>query len=274
MRSIHFFYRADNPPAAFWAGALKTWVKKVHPKLKLTDTKPELVVALGGDGTILEAARAYQGVGSHILGLNLGTFGFLAAVTDTRDFESTLKQVLAGDYKLVERMMLAATVSRRGKTVFKGSALNDVVVTSPLSIVELEVEIDEHPYQYVRGSGVLVATPTGSTAYNLSAHGPIVTPNIKCMILTEILDHNVPTPSLVVEPSRTIKMAIKDFRPQGQLKTEGQPADVVISLDGSKVFPLMPKDVISIAQSPKHSLFVEVNKYHFFTSLQDKFALK
>ena len=273
--SVQIFFRPDNEAAARWAKEVRQWLADRYPKVKET-TKPDLVIALGGDGTILEAARKYQKLGSAILGLNIGTTGFLAAASTPSEFLPTLQKALENKFTVMERNMVEAKVRRAAKVVYQASALNDIVITNPINIVNLQILIDDHPYQFIRGSGVLIATATGSTAYNLSAAGPIVMPGLKCLVLTELLDHNLPTPSLVVEPSRTITVVVEDFRSQKllRLNNSNQAADVVIAADGADVFPLEIGDEVIVKQSAKHSRFVVTNKNHFFTSLQDKFALK
>ena len=274
MKSARLFYRLDNAAARLWANRIKQHLASKYPKVKLGASRPEVVIVLGGDGTILEAARKYQASNSLILGLNLGRVGFLAAVQAEEDFIPGIDQVLGGSYQIVERMMIEANVKRAGKAIFKAISLNDVAVKSPLAMVDLQVAIDRRPYQYVHGSGVLVATATGSTAYNLSAHGPIVMPHIQCMIVSELLDHNLPTPSLVVDPGRTITVEVLDFRTQGTLRLKAQPADVVVSADGNQVFPLRIGDRIVVKKSAKHSRFAQVDPDAFLKGLQDKFAFK
>ena len=143
-------------------------------------------------------------------------------------------------------------------------------------MVELEVTVQGYPIQYVHGTGVLIATATGSTAYNLSAHGPIVMPDIECLIITELLDHNIPTPSVVIKPDQEIVIRVLDFRKQGNLSLAktNEKIDVVLSADGNHLFPLEPGDKIFIHRSPNLVKFAEFEKNYFFKSLQEKFAFK
>lgn len=233
------------------------------------------MVVLGGDGTILEAARKYQKTNSIILGLNLGQVGFLASVRDPDQFLPTVKKLLDGNFKTIERMMLQAKVLRNRKTIFLVESLNDVVVQNPFGMVALRVDIEDHPVQNIRGTGILVATATGSTAYNLSAHGPIVMPDIKGFIITEILDHNIPTPSIVVKYNRKIFIEVIDFRERGlfSISKTGQKIDVVLISDGETIFPLKKGDIIKIEQSPNMIRFAELEPHYFFKSLQEKFNL-
>lgn len=277
IKTINFFYHEDNAKAAVWAARLKKYLAKRYPKIAngiRGDKKKMMLIVLGGDGTILEAARKYQNAGVIIAGFNLGHVGFLASVREQKKFISAFDKLIRGKYIITERMLLSAKVWRKQKTVFKTHAVNDIVIQNPIGIVEIEAAIETYPVQYIKGTGVLVSTGTGSTAYNLSAHGPIVMPNIKCMILTEILDHNIPTPSMVIQQDHEIKLTITNFKKQGilSLSTNKKPVDILLIADGETIFPLEKADSISIKQSSRLVTFAELEKNYFFKSLHEKFA--
>lgn len=225
---------------------------------------------------MLEAARKYQKIGAVILGLNLGHVGFLASVRKAQDFLPALTKFFKGQYKITERLMIAAEVKRRGRIVFATEALNEIVIKNLLGMVELQTKVAGHPVQEVRGTGVLIATATGSTAYNLSAHGPIIMPDIKCLIITELLDHSIPTPSVVVKYHHPIKVKVRHFRKSGliSLSKTKQKIDVLLIADGETVFPLEKGDEIAIQSSPRLIKFAELEKHYFFKSLQEKFGFK
>jgi NAD+ kinase len=275
-KTVSFFYRSDNVDAAIWARKIDNWIKTKHPELKIVPEHPHILIVLGGDGTILEAAKKYHKSSTIIIGLNMGHVGFLASVREPKNFLPALDTFFTGKFSVAKRMMLDATVVRRGKAVFTVNSLNDVVVQNILGMVEIRVEIEEHPVQYIRGTGILVGTATGSTAFNLSAHGPIVMPDIKCLIITELLDHNIPTPSIVVKRNRKIHLKILSFRKRGLLSISktGEKADVVLVSDGETLFPLEEKDEIIIRRSSHLVNFAELEKNYFFKSLQEKFAFK
>lgn len=284
LSTFHIFYHPDNKRAISWAIRINIFIKKQFPHLKSNSKKPDVVIVLGGDGTILEAARKYHELGSVILGLNLGNVGFLASVREEKDFLIALNDFLDGKFGIVERMMLSAQVQRKGKIVFTAEALNEIVVKNPLGMVELQARIAGHPVKDIKGTGILVATATGSTAYNLSAHGPIVMPDIKCFIVTELLDHSIPSPSLVVKYSNTINIEVVSFRERGLISLSktlrlgsgqaGKKIDVLLVADGESVFPLQEKDEVIIKSSPHLVKFAELEKNYFFKSLQEKFGFK
>jgi NAD+ kinase len=276
IKTVALFHLPDNDRAILWTNKIKQWLQKNYPRVKITSHKPQAVIVLGGDGTILEAARKYETQKPVIVGLNLGHVGFLASVREQKNFLKGLRILFSGKHKITERMMLSASVVRNGKMVFKTNSLNDVVIQSILGILEMEVGIERQPIQYIRGTGVLVATATGSTAYNLSAHGPIVMPDIKCFIVTELMDHNIPTPSIVIKRDREIYIKVLNFRKRGILSVTktGKPVDVILASDSGKVFPLEEADIIYIRRSPRLIRFAEFEKNYFFKSLQEKFAFK
>lgn len=274
--TISFLYRPDNEVALVWKKKISQWLKKKYPKVKIIDKNGKIVLVLGGDGTILEAARKYQNHGSKILGLNLGQVGFLASIREEKNFLVGLDKFFKGQYWIAERMMLRASVIRAGKTVFMSNALNEITVQNLLGIVELDLRIDGDSMQNIRGTGALISTATGSTGFNLSAHGPIVMPDIKCFIVTELMDHNIPSPSIVIKRDKNIQLKVLSFRERGLLSISktGESVDVVLVADGLNIFSLREKDVVHIERSPKLIRFVELEKNYFFKSLQEKFSFK
>ncbi len=274
IKSISIFFRQDNVIARGWNDKIVAWLKEKHSNIKVSDEKPDAVLVLGGDGTILEAARRYQDKGPLIVGLNLGHVGFLASVRDAQGFLDSLDKLFKNDFFELERMMIKSFVLREGKEVFSAESLNDVIVQNLLGMVELKVEIEGFNIQNIRGTGILISTSTGSTAFNLSSHGPIIMPNIKCMIITEILDHNVPTPSVVVKHDNQISIEVLDFRQRDLLRLSNgeEPVDVVLVSDGENVFPLKKGDIINITKSSKMIRFAEFEKNYFFKSLKEKFG--
>lgn len=276
IRSLGFFYRPDNKEAIKWEQKIKFWLKQKYPTVKITGRRPQAVLVLGGDGTILEAARKFQKSNSIIFGLNLGRVGFLASAREPKKFLNSLSGFLAGKYSVAKRMMITSSVFRKGRLVFAADSLNDITIQNLLGMVELEIAIEGHKFQNIRGTGVLVSTATGSTAYNLSAHGPILMPDIKAMVLTELMDHNIPTPSVVIKKNREVAIKVVSFRERGLLSITGtnQKADVLLVSDGEKVFPLQENDVVKIKKSQKLIKFAEVEKSYFFKSLEEKFSFR
>lgn len=275
-KRLLFYYRKDTLRAASYAKKLGTYVKKRHPSITLVEERPNVVIALGGDGTILEAARVHGRRGALIVGFNLGHVGFLASARRPREFTKAIDMLARGTYTVSKRMMVTGTAYRGGKAVYQTESLNEIALQGLSGGIKLTVAIDGHPLQYVRGNGVLVATPTGSTAYNLSAHGPIVTPDIQCFIVTEILDHHIPTPSIVVKRTKTIEILVTEIRQKGLLTATatGEAVDAVLTSDDTNIFALRQGDRIVIGRSKHLIKFAEFTSGYFFTSLQEKFAFR
>ncbi len=264
----------DNRVSA-WRDKISTWL--TEKGIALSEQHPDAIIVLGGDGTLIEAARAHASIYSPIiLGLNLGTLGFLTAESDSHYFFTQLEKFLRGEYFVSERMTLSVIVQRNEKEIFSAIALNEIVIQSLLGIVELEVAIGGYTVERIRGSGVLLVTPTGSTAYNLSAHGPIVSPDLDCIIVTELLDHSIPTPSVVVGGKESIEVCIRNFRERKliSLSTTGESVNVMMITDGDLSFPLQIGDRLMVARGPHKVRLVEFESNHFFKSLHAKFPFK
>ena len=275
FKKISFYYRTDVEKTVKWQRKIEIWIKKNSPKTRILPANtvpknkknaPQLLVVLGGDGTILEAAQRFQPWNPLILGLNLGHVGFLASVREEKNFIRGVAHVFHKKYRAVPHMLIRASLFRRGKKIFSSDALNDIAVQNLWGLVDIEVLVDGHPTQYIHGNGVLISTATGSTAYNLSAHGPIVMPDIKCMIITELLDHNIPTPSLIIKRNRTITLKIDGFRQNNRftIRKTNQIADVVLVTDTDKMIALEKGDQIIVKKSNRLIRFVLLDKNYFF----------
>jgi len=274
---VGFFYRGGNKGALEWADKIKKHIKNKRLLASFSNKKPDILIVLGGDGTILEAAKRYHHESNPVIfGLNLGNVGYLASVRNPKDFLNSITQFFKGKFGLSERMMLNAEVLRNNKKVFNAEILNEIVAQSVLGMVDLEVAVSGTSIRKIRGSGVMVATATGSTAYNLSAHGPIVMPNIKCLIVTEIMDHDVPVPSIVIKHNEEVTIKVRSFRRKGilSISRNREKTDVVLIADGSKIFTLKEGDIIKIKSSSHLIKLAEVEKNYFFKSLKSNFSVR
>jgi NAD+ kinase len=195
----------------------------------------DLLVVLGGDGTMLSVAR-HADAAVPILGINLGELGFLTEVTEAEALE-LLGRVLGGRYETEQRMTLAAVLERRGRVLRRYRALNDVVVSNGAlaRIVDLTLSVVGHPFTTYRADGVIVATPTGSTAYSLSVGGPIVEPSLSSLLVSPISPHTLSNRPVVLRPDAVVRIAI----PRGQ-------QDVVLTIDGQEGMPLAGGDAIVV----------------------------
>ena len=231
------------------------------PAVRKSDVPAQVdfLVVLGGDGTLLSMARAVGGLGVPILGVNLGDLGFLTATTLDEMFPA-LKEFLAGRMTLEERMMLAARVVRRGEVVSEHAGLNDIVITkSAMSrIINLRVAVEGQYATAYRADGLIVSTPTGSTAYSLSAGGPILFPTMDAVVLTPIASHTLTNRPIVLPGSVRIEVTLLADQ------------EVMATVDGQVGVPLLEHDTVEIRQASARIRLVRFPQRDFFSVLRSK----
>ena len=224
----------------------------------------DVIVVLGGDGTLIGMADriAAAGVDIPILGVNFGSLGFLTEITLDELYES-LEEVLADEAEIDSRMMLRARSMRNGSVHTERLVLNDVVITrGALSrIIELSVADGDEPIMCVRADGLIVATPTGSTAYNLAAGGPIVHPELDAMLLTPIAPHMLTNRPVIVPADATLRV-----RPLMDTSN----AEVFATFDGQSGHPVERDDVIEISRAERALQLVRSSKRTYFDVLRQK----
>ncbi len=223
-------------------------------------SKVDLLVVIGGDGTLLSAARSAGKAKTPILGINLGSLGFLTEVALDELYES-IDRGLKGKLTIDTRMMLQAEVFRKKKSMGKYSLLNDIVINkSALArIVDLSVEIEQYYVTTYKADGLIVSTPTGSTAYSLSAGGPIVFPDMKAILITPICPHTLTHRPLVVPDH--VKIIIT-------LLTERE--DVYFTMDGQIGFPMRHGDVVTVSRSRDVVKLIRPCERNYFDLLRQK----
>ena len=222
--------------------------------------RAELIIVLGGDGTLLSVARLIEGRAIPILGVNLGGLGFLTEVTLSELFP-TLEAVLESRFAVSRRIMLAATVQRDGRRVEEHIALNDAVIskTAPSRIVELETHVNGEFVASYRADGLIVATPTGSTAYCLSAGGPIIYPTLPALVLIPICPHTLTNRPLVLPDS-----AVVEIRP----RSIGE--DIHLTVDGQVDVKLSGGDVVRLERAPQGVTLIKSPRLNYFELLRTK----
>ncbi len=263
IRRIGIVTKAESEAAAAAALCLVRWLEDHELEAVRDPAAPDgldLVVVLGGDGTLLASARLVAGRRIPILGVNLGGLGFLTEVT-AEELPDTLEHVLAGQFTVSERMLLTARFTRGGETVAEHTVLNDVVLTKGAlaRLVELTVVVDGTAITTFRGDGLIVATPTGSTGYSLSAGGPIIHPEDRSILLTPIAPHTLTLRPLVVPDS--VAVAVTRTRDDG---------DVVLTLDGQIGYPVLPHDVVEVRRAAATVPLVHSPVRSYFDVLRTK----
>ncbi|NLW16131.1 MAG: NAD(+)/NADH kinase [Firmicutes bacterium] len=223
-------------------------------------TQARLLVVLGGDGTLLSVVRRYVAWELPILGINFGKLGFLTEI-ELQDMFTGMERVLQGDYKVQERMLLRVVVQRRKKTIKDLRALNEMVISKGAfsRMLELHMAIDGQRLDPLPADGVIVATPTGSTAYSLSAGGPIVAPDIGVLLLTPICPHSLHARPMVISPASTV-----------QIRVQAQHEDILLTIDGQESCPLELGDQVVISRAKEVARFVKVSANGFFDVLRQK----
>lgn len=224
----------------------------------------DVVVCFGGDGTILHTAKAATKRGLPILGVNIGTMGFMAELENTELHR--LAQLASGDFTLDNRMMLDVTVQRDRDIIFHDICLNDVAVTKGAiaRIVYLSVECDGVQAMTCGGDGVIVATPSGSTAYSLSAGGPIVEPDARNIIITPVCAHDMGSRCVVASDRRVVTVRM----------VQNARRNAYLSVDGGKALRLNMGDVATIRKSRYETKLVKLNNRSFYDVVNAKFQRK
>ncbi len=218
----------------------------------------DVIVTVGGDGTILHAARRSLGYEKPLLGINIGRVGFLATVEE--DEMEKLERLLRGAYSYDRRSLLSVSVS--GKNYFRKTALNDVVICKKNAVQTIQIEIfcDDIPVGKYMGDGVVIATPTGSTAYSLSAGGPILDAHIAGLVVTPICAHSLHRPPMVFSAERRLRVAVSS-------PTETR---ALLSCDGSEPEQISREDTVTVELSEQYISLICFNEADQFEAIDKK----
>lgn len=221
----------------------------------------DLVIVVGGDGSMLGAARALGGQAVPVLGINRGSLGFLTDIAPD-EIETRVGDVLSGRYMCEERFLLQALVRRDGAVVAKSCALNEVVLHrgASLRMIEFELYLDDHFVYSQHSDGLVVSTPTGSTAYSLSGGGPILHPGLDAIALVPIFPHTLTSRPVVVGGETRIRVMLKEY-------SGGQP---VLTCDGQVHVALLPEDVVEVVKQPGTLKLVHPVGHNFYDTCRAK----
>ena len=217
----------------------------------------DIAIVVGGDGTMLGVARTLVDTAIPLIGINQGRFGFLADLNIDSMF-SSIDNILDGSYIQDNRMLIKTTISRDNKIIYESFALNDIVIRSGLRLIELEVIIDGKFVHTQRSDGLIVSTPTGTTAYALSAGGPILHPNLDAITLVPISPHTLSNRPIAVSGDSEILIKIVNMD------------EAYASIDGQIQVPLDKKDTISIKKAKQSISILHPQDYCYFEMLRNK----
>jgi len=280
MRMLHhvaIIYKHARPEAAILAEELRSWLegRRVevfsHENIDTSDLscsdsridipqRVEAVVVLGGDGTLLSVARFLEDSSIPVIGVNLGGLGFLTEISTAACFQE-IDAILDGQYEIEERMRLQVLIQREGKNVFSQSVLNDVVISKGAlaRILDLNTTIDGRYLTHYRADGLIVSTPTGSTAYNLAAGGPIVYPTTNAIVLTPICPFALTNRPIILPPQATIQVALS-----------GPVQHVTLTCDGQVGCELASTDQLLISVAPNPLRLIKTPSIDYFRILRTK----
>ena len=220
-----------------------------------------LVVSLGGDGTIMHTARRMMGYEIPIIGVNLGTMGFMAEL-ESNELE-LLPEVLADDIPCEDRMMIHVAVKRGGRVIYEDNALNDAVITKGAiaRVIQMTMSCDGVEAMHFDGDGIIICTPTGSTAYSMSAGGPIVEPTAKNIIVTPICAHTIGIRSLVLMHDRVVTVQV------GRVGNR----NAFLSVDGGKAVKLSADDQVVVTASRRCVRLAKIKSVSYYSTINQKF---
>lgn len=222
----------------------------------------ELIITLGGDGTLLHSACEHIELGVPFVGINVGTLGFLTAA-EADDWQEAIEKIIKGEYFVSERMTIESSIqnSKHQTPNSEFRALNEIVVKGMYRVVNLEITVNGQKFLNTSGDGVIVATQTGSTAYSLSAGGPIVDPEVDSLLITPVNAHGLPVPSVVLSPNDEISVKV----------VRGN--DISLVIDGQEHEEVKMGDEIKIVRGKYRIKLVYFDRDQFLKSLNAKFGL-
>lgn len=223
--------------------------------------KQDLIIVVGGDGSLLSAARMAINVNVPVIGINRGRLGFLTDISP-QAMETELDAVLNGDYLEERRSLLQARIQDQDRTYFQGDALNDVVLSRGIEthLIEFDVYINQQFVSHYRADGLIAATPTGSTAYALSAGGPIMHPDLNAVVMVPMFSHSLSTRPLVVDAGACIDLKISNSNEQS----------LQISCDGHESREVFPGQLVTIEKNARQLRLLHPKDYHYYDTLRIK----
>lgn len=233
-----------------------------HPALAV-DSEVDLALSIGGDGTLLSVIRSFVDKSIPVCGINLGTLGFLADI-ETHELESRLEKILNGDYRIEKRLLISGFVCHEKnpeEKIFLGNAINDIVVTKSgvARMLKIDLGIDGTHLVQCQADGIIVSTPTGSTAYSLSAGGPIMNSNIRALLLTPICAHTFQLRPMVLNEHDVIS-----------IKVDGGPREILVTFDGQGSSRINVGDELIVERSNLVAKIIRFEDKDFYSVLKTK----
>ncbi len=278
MRRVGIYAKRNHPDAVKVAGEVTAWLREREVEVFLDQplakelgapqlfpggsipSLAQMIIVLGGDGTLISVARQIGDLRIPILGVNLGSLGFLTEIT-LSELYPVLEQTLSGEAVISSRMMLDAVVRRDGQEIGRYRVLNDVVINKGAlaRIIDMEGWVDAAYLTTFKADGLIISTPTGSTGYSLAAGGPIIHPSLHCLVISPICPHMLTNRPVIVSDEAVIRIEVKF-----------QDEDVVFTADGQVGMPLRGGDVVEVRRSPATTLLIQSPSRDYFEILRTK----
>lgn len=227
----------------------------------------DIVVTVGGDGTLLQAARDTVDYDIRLIGVNRGTLGYLTEI-NIENISDMVDKIAEGTFYQEDRMMIKGTLERNGEVIFDNFSLNDIVIykNSYANMISVDVYVDDQLLTGYDADGVIVSTPTGSTAYNLSAGGPLIVPSASMMVLTPVCAHVLNSRSVVIPSNSIMKIVVTN-------KREYKKPDFALVFDGAEKVDIIPGDVITITGMEQVTKMIRLSETSFYKVLQKKLSI-
>lgn len=226
----------------------------------LLEEKIDIGLTIGGDGTLLNACRKVADRDIPVCGINIGRLGFLADIELT-ELESKLDKILNNDYRIEERLMIAAIIKRDRVMTYVGSAINDIVVTKGgfARMLTLGLSIDDYLVANYQADGLIVSTSTGSTGYSLSAGGPIINPSLKLLLVTPICPHTLNARPMIISQDEEVRINIAASH-----------TDIILTFDGQDSYHLLPGDEVIVKKSPLIAQIIKFEDKNYYHTMRTK----
>lgn len=237
-----------------------------HADVTRVPKETECIISLGGDGTMIRAIRELSELELPVIGVNLGTLGYLAEV-DKDSLYTMLDRLIEDKYVVDSRMMLTGSIVRNGQVIYKDAAVNDIVLgrACGMNVICFQIYVDGEFLAQYSADGIIISTPTGSTAYNLSAGGPIVEPGASIVVLTPISPHTLNNRSIVLSSKTHITLELTSFRGK-------TPDNALAAYDGEEGIDLQPGDKIEIDEAEKVIRILKLSNISFLEILRKKLS--
>ena len=262
MKNIGIFTNEQKDPGFQLTKKICEALEKRKIEYSFDESLMGKLIVLGGDGTMLSAARKYAAMGIPLLGLNLGRMGFLLD-TEFTEFEAAIDAMICGDYEVEERLMLSASIysAETGEVKYSEYALNEAVVSQKniQRIIHVDLSVNGTTVDRMHCDGLIVSTPTGSTGYSLSAGGSIVMPNLGVMLITPVCSHSLTSFKMVISDQDTVEIVPKK-------------GSAALTLDGQVYRDIDEDDRVVICSAEFKVKFAKYTNKDFFTVLKDKFT--